>query len=167
MVQQRIIAVLVCLLIAACSGETKPDDGNKGKNEPQGILRIAKFEFRLEDTDPWSESALRTVLGSGERIRLRKEILFSNDDLVNAYLGYDEIFEATNLWLIFSPEAGKRLKEITGKNVGKRLAIMVDGDVWIAPRILQEIPEGKASISGKRVEPYINRLGERLKQIVQ
>lgn len=167
MMRQIALAVLACMTLLACSQETKPGGETGSKAEPQGILKIAKFEFRLEDTDPWSDTAKRTVLGSGERIRLRKEVLFSNDDLINAYLGYDEIFEANNLWLIFSPEAGKRLKDITGSNVGKRLAIIVDGEVWIAPRILQEIPEGKASISGKRVEPYINRLGERLKQVVQ
>lgn len=166
MIRQTTLVLMACMILAACSPDTKPGGDKPDTSEPQGILKIAKFEFRLEDSDPWSEGPLRTVLGSGERIRLRKEVLFSNADLVNAYLGYDEIFEASNLWLIFSPDAGKRLKDVTGKNVGKRLAIIVDGDVWIAPRILQEIPEGKASISGKRVEPYINRLGERLKQIV-
>lgn len=159
--------LLPCLILAACSSDTKPVGDAPPSYQPKGMLKVAQFEFRLEDPDPRSKAPLRTVFASGNRIRLCKEVLFNNRDLVDARLGYDEIFETSNLWLIFSPAAGRRLKEITRKNIGKRLAILVDGNVWIAARILQEISGGRASISGKRVEPYINRLNERLKQIVR
>ncbi|PIW68551.1 MAG: protein translocase subunit SecD, partial [Candidatus Omnitrophica bacterium CG12_big_fil_rev_8_21_14_0_65_42_8] len=39
--------------------------------------------------------------------------------------------------------------EITGANVEKRLAIVLDGKVHSAPRINERIPSGRASITGR------------------
>jgi len=158
------ILVLGSLAFNCSCGEGKTGVIKTDKPEKQGFLKVARFEFRLEEANVFAENDPRTIISNGSRILLRKEVLFDNDDLVDAYLGHDEIFDNNNLWLIFSPEAALRLKAVTGQNVGKRLAILVDGEVWIAPRIMQEIPEGRASISGERVQPYIDRLAERLKQ---
>ena len=49
--------------------------------------------------------------------------------------------------LDFSPAGAKTFHRITAENVGKRLAIVVDGDVYSAPMIKDAIRGGKAQIS--------------------
>jgi preprotein translocase subunit SecD len=47
-----------------------------------------------------------------------------------------------------TPEGADIFAEVTGQNVGKRLAIVLDGRVKSAPTIQSEIPAGRGQISG-------------------
>ncbi len=49
----------------------------------------------------------------------------------------------------FKREAARRFATLTGKNINKRLAIVLDGIVQSAPEIVQRIPGGKAMITGR------------------
>lgn len=49
----------------------------------------------------------------------------------------------------FKREAARRFATLTGKNINKRLAIVLDGIVQSAPSIVQRIPQGKAMITGR------------------
>jgi SecD/SecF fusion protein len=55
-------------------------------------------------------------------------------------------------WMIeleFKREAARKFASITGRNIGKRLAIVLDNIVQSAPSIIERIPQGRASITGK------------------
>jgi protein-export membrane protein SecD len=57
----------------------------------------------------------------------------------------------TGSWVIdleFKREAARQFASITGKNIGKRLAIVLDDVVQSAPYIRERIPQGKAQITG-------------------
>jgi preprotein translocase subunit SecD len=47
----------------------------------------------------------------------------------------------------FSTEAGERFADLTGKNVERKLAIVLDGEVVSAPVIKERIPGGRAQIT--------------------
>jgi SecD/SecF fusion protein len=51
--------------------------------------------------------------------------------------------------LEFKREAARRFAAITGKNINKRLAIVLDNVVQSAPVITERIPQGRASITGR------------------
>ncbi len=51
--------------------------------------------------------------------------------------------------LEFKREAARRFATITGRNINKRLAIVLDGVVQSAPMITERIPQGRASITGR------------------
>ncbi len=51
--------------------------------------------------------------------------------------------------LEFNSEGAELFKEITEKNVGKQVAIFLDGEVETAPTVNEAIPDGRAVISGK------------------
>ncbi len=54
-------------------------------------------------------------------------------------------------WMIdleFKREAARQFASVTGRNVGKRLAIVLDDVVQSAPYIRERIPQGKAVITG-------------------
>ncbi len=78
---------------------------------------------------------------TGEVIRDARHEQASGQDL--QHLGFWQVnFELKR-------EAARKFATITGKNVNKRLAIVLDGIVQSAPAILQRIPGGKASITGQ------------------
>jgi protein-export membrane protein SecD len=78
---------------------------------------------------------------TGEVIRDARHEQSSGQDL--QHLGFWQVnFELKR-------EAARKFATITGKNVNKRLAIVLDGIVQSAPAILQRIPGGKASITGQ------------------
>jgi preprotein translocase subunit SecD len=50
--------------------------------------------------------------------------------------------------LTLTGEGSHDFSRITGANVGRRLAIVLDGKVHVAPTIIDKIPHGRASITG-------------------
>ncbi|MET9258657.1 precorrin-3B C(17)-methyltransferase [Amycolatopsis sp. NPDC004079] len=50
--------------------------------------------------------------------------------------------------MTFTPEASAKWAELTAKNVGKSIAIVVGTRVLVAPAIVAAIPDGKAEITG-------------------
>jgi len=60
----------------------------------------------------------------------------------------DEISGKPQVEVSFTEEGRTRFAEITRANVGKRLAILVEGKVIIAPIIRTEIRDGRALITG-------------------
>ena len=52
--------------------------------------------------------------------------------------------------LEFSDEGGKKFGDLTTKNVGRTIAILLDGEVLTAPNVKEPILAGKAVITGSR-----------------
>ena len=52
--------------------------------------------------------------------------------------------------LEFSEEGGKKFADLTTKNVGRVISILLDGEVLTAPNVREPILGGKAEISGQR-----------------
>ncbi len=60
--------------------------------------------------------------------------------------------------IVFSDEGAKFWADLTGNNVSRNLAIVLDGEVYSAPRIMSEIFGGKALISGDFTEHEAKQL---------
>lgn len=52
--------------------------------------------------------------------------------------------------LEFSEEGGKKFADLTARNIGKQIAIVLDGEVLTAPVVQEAITGGRAQISGSR-----------------
>lgn len=62
-----------------------------------------------------------------------------------------QIDQGRNLVAIeFTDEGGKKFGDLTAKNVGKTIAIMLDNQVLTNPVVQEAIPSGKAVITGNR-----------------
>jgi len=123
------------------------------------IGKTALLEFKLvEDNADLYNKALQGEIPEGyelkdvekEKILLRKETLLTGDTLVNAEVKFDQSrFNEPYVAIEFNAKGASAFSEITGANVGKRLAIVLDGKVHSAPRINERIPSGRASITGR------------------
>ena len=52
--------------------------------------------------------------------------------------------------LEFSDEGGKKFADLTARNIGKPIAIVLDGEVLTNPVVQEAITGGRAQISGSR-----------------
>jgi preprotein translocase subunit SecD len=78
---------------------------------------------------------------------VRKRTLLTGDAIQNAEVRIGDSGEPY-VSITFNNEGARRFAEITDQNVGKRLAIVLDGNVHSAPVIRERIPSGQAQITG-------------------
>lgn len=94
--------------------------------------------------DPWTNTNL-----SGKQLK-RSEVQ------------YEQLSGTPTIGLVFDDEGASLFEQITGDNVGKRVAIFLDGSLLSAPVVQQKISGGQAVITGNFTIPEARQLVERL-----
>jgi SecD/SecF fusion protein len=79
-------------------------------------------------------------------VKVRPEL--TGKHVERAYVQYDEVGRPY-VALSFDPEGAKIFARVTGANVGRQLAIILDGELYSAPVIQEAITGGRASITGR------------------
>lgn len=79
---------------------------------------------------------------------VKKDVLLTGDLLAEAHVSIDQRFNEPYVSLRFNDEGAKIFEDITAKHVKKRLAIILDGNLYSAPVIQEKIEGGNAQISG-------------------
>ncbi|MBI3458411.1 MAG: protein translocase subunit SecD [Candidatus Rokubacteria bacterium] len=129
------------------------------------IGKTAVLEFKLLDEQADVEKALKDGPPSGDEILygrhvdrqtkaetripyvVRKRVLLAGDLIQTAEVRIGDSGEPY-VSVTFNSRGAKDFGEITEQNVGKRLAIVLDGNVHSAPVIRERIPSGQAQITG-------------------
>jgi len=130
------------------------------------IGKTALLEFKLVSTDqeqiknategnPPPEYSLAYMPSERGGIQSYKiPILVKNKaELTGAYLAdaqpeYGSAFNEPEISITFNPEGGKIFALVTERYVGRQLAILLDGEVLMAPVIKTVIPNGRGVITG-------------------
>ncbi|MCK9571916.1 MAG: protein translocase subunit SecD [Candidatus Omnitrophica bacterium] len=125
------------------------------------IGKTAMLEFKLVSDDPEKlKSALAGVVPEGYELKtsasdnqpllLESKTVLVGDSLTNASVRFDQSqFNEPIVSLQFNAEGAKKFAELTASNIGRRLAIVLDGKVQSAPSIREAIPSGEAVITGR------------------
>jgi preprotein translocase subunit SecD len=79
---------------------------------------------------------------------VQKKALLTGRDLATARVSIDQNTSEPYVSVEFNTAGAKAFAELTEASVGKRLAIVLDGNVHSAPVIRERIPSGRAQISG-------------------
>lgn len=79
-------------------------------------------------------------------------------DLKSALTVFDQNTGNPSVSIEFTDEGSKKFEEITGRNVGKPVAIILDNEVISAPNVNEKIIGGKAQISGGFTVEEANKL---------
>lgn len=82
-------------------------------------------------------------------ILLKKQTLLTGDYLTEAKVNIDQRFNEPYVSITFNAAGAKLFEDITAANVKKRLAIILDGNVYSAPVIQERIAGGNAQITGR------------------
>ena len=81
-------------------------------------------------------------------ILLKKQAVMTGDLLSEARVSLDNQFSEPYVSITFNEEGARRFEEVTGENVKKRMAIILDNTVYSAPVIQEKIAGGNAQITG-------------------
>ena len=109
-----------------------------------------KFEGRLPDG---SEILFETGESDQDKraysipYLVKKEAALTGDVLQDARVTIGEFNESIPA-LTFDSKGAREFDRLTKENVGKRMAIVLDGRVYSAPNIQERIPNGRAVING-------------------
>lgn len=125
------------------------------------IGKTALLEFKLVSPEPEKlTEALAGKVPEGFELKytqddnapilVEKNSVLTGDALTNAEVHFSQSqFNEPVVALRFNSEGAKKFAELTAANVGKRLAIVLDGKVQSAPNIREAIPSGEAVITGR------------------
>jgi preprotein translocase subunit SecD len=141
-----------------------------GIKDPQRAIeligRTAILEFKLVDDEHSLEDALKGDLPPGDEVLyqkitdkdtgvitrrpylLKKRSLMTGDVLTDAQVRIKSDFNEPYVSLDFNAQGARLFDQITAENVKKRLAIVLDNNVYSAPVIQERISGGKAQITG-------------------
>lgn len=117
-----------------------------GIKKPEEALRLIKSTAVLEFKEVLSTRPFK--LGP---------TLMTGKALSSARVTFDELNQP-KVALQFNAEGAKQFEQITGRLVGKQLAIVLDNKVISAPVVKQKISGGQAEITGKFTTKEANNL---------
>ncbi len=100
---------------------------------------------------------LTQVLGSNP-----KKTSLSGNDLQQTSVTFDQNTGKPQVTLVFTPDGTQKFADITKRNVGKVVAIVLDNQVIEAPRVNEAILAGNAVISGGFTVEAANALSTEL-----
>jgi preprotein translocase subunit SecD len=138
-------------------------DAERAKNQ---IGKIALLEFKIVDDENSLEEALRGNIQEGDVIAyglrtdkstgergsspylLKDKALLTGASLEDAKVQISDRFGDPTISIRFNSQGAVDFERITGENVRKRLAIVLDGVVYSAPVIQEKISGGNAQITG-------------------
>ncbi|OGP62247.1 MAG: protein-export membrane protein SecD [Deltaproteobacteria bacterium RBG_13_47_9] len=131
------------------------------------IGQTALLEFKLLDEEGDIEGALKGNIPEGDMVLyqrsvdpktggvkkipylLKEKTLMTGEVLKDARVALDSEFREPYVALEFDDIGAKLFEQITAANVKKRLAIILDENVYSAPVIQERIAGGRAQITGR------------------
>ena len=127
------------------------------------VGKTAHLEFKIVSDDPdlikrasegekiegYELKYIEVEEGKKEALLVEEDAVLTGDMLVDATTEFSQQgFGQPYVSLELNDKGGDMFSDITGTNVGKRLAIVLDGEVDTAPVIRERIPSGRAQITG-------------------
>ncbi|MBF0217578.1 MAG: protein translocase subunit SecD [Candidatus Omnitrophica bacterium] len=134
------------------------------KRAKELIGRTAHLEFKLvsDDTELLKKAVDSKEVPEGyelkytkskesrsEALLLEKDAVLTGDMLIDASTEFSsEGFGMPYVSLELNNKGATIFADVTGANVDRRLAVVLDGEIYTAPVIREKIPSGKAQITG-------------------
>lgn len=136
---QRAIALIgktALLEFKMVAEEVSPQAAKEGK------LPVGTKLYPMRQTDSG-----KTRTGENQ-IVLKDRTLLTGATISNAEVRIDSQYNTPYVALDFDAQGARVFERVTGENIKKRLAIVLDGVVYSAPVIQDKISGGKATITG-------------------
>ncbi len=131
------------------------------------IGQVAELEFKLVDSENSLGEAIKGNVPPGREVLyevsrdeisgnvtrtpylLKKRSELTGKYITDARVSIDQRNGAPYVSLSFNNQGARIFERVTGENVNKRLAIVLDGNVYSAPNINEKISGGNAQITGR------------------
>ncbi|MCJ2163865.1 MULTISPECIES: protein translocase subunit SecD [unclassified Pseudodesulfovibrio] len=140
-----------------------------GLQDPERAIKIigqtAHLEFKMVDDTADVKKAQQGILAPGRELSvilhklpngkygetpivLKKDSVLTGEYVTDAKVLLDQ-WNTPYVSMTFNTRGGAIFTNLTGENVNKRMAIVLDGKVYSAPAIRERISGGRASITGQ------------------
>jgi len=161
----KIIITLLSLLCVACMFPLAAAE----------LATPAVFQICLVKAGPGPDTAemamTHSTKGTNRAVRevvhVQKTPLLDHTALASAAVRKNAGAGLPQIEITFTEKGRKRFADVTHQNIGNRLAIIVEGRLLSAPRILEEISGGKAMISGRFSKEEATELAIRISAAVK
>jgi len=130
------LIVAFALILFSCKEEQKTSE----------LTSKANIEFRLAEEAPGENLTEYSFRDFNKKFYLHPEVLCNNDDFLNV-----NVIEWNDEYAIeveFTESGRARWADITGNNIGKHIAILVNDELVTCPVIRAKIDQGLAIING-------------------
>tara|TARA_B100000575_G_C23109712_1_gene640886 strand:- start:366 stop:1856 length:1491 start_codon:yes stop_codon:yes gene_type:complete len=122
-----------------------------GLKDPERIKvllgKTAQLNFRLvADNNEFGTDEL--ISENGEKLNISKRIIMSGENLIDAQPSIQNQNNEPTVSFTLDRLGAQKFGRATTDNVGKRLAIVLDGEIVSAPNINEPITSGNGMISG-------------------
>lgn len=142
-----------------------------GIEEPERAINLigktARLEFKAVDESMSPQQALKEGAPIGSEVLyqrivneetgevtkepflIKERAIMTGDSLTAAEVRFDNQFNEPYVALTFNSLGGQQFYQLSKDYLGKRVAIVLDNNVYSAPVIREEIPGGRAQITGR------------------
>ena len=118
-----------------------------------------KFELRLASYEKVKGWDLVLVQGPPKiPVWISPEVALTNADIARAWPQADA--DGFSIGFMLTEEGSLKLARLTKSHIGENVAIMIDGRVMSAPKIMAEITGGRAIINGNFTEEEAGALAK-------
>jgi preprotein translocase subunit SecD len=150
-----------CLSLAAAVAQT-----TAGSPLFQMRLVAAETPEAPQSTGLEKMTVTRTNSANGhiyhETFYVQKAVLLDEHDLKGTTVVTNTVSNQAEIDFELSAAGRKRFAEVTRQNIGKRLAIIIDGQLCSAPVIRSEITSGKGQITGNFTPQEARALSDKI-----
>ncbi len=132
-----------------------------GESDPEALERVigqtAQLTFQMVDHENSVQEAIAGRVPPdallmqdefGQPLLIKRRVLVSGENLTRASVGSDQSGRPA-IDFRFDGQGARRFGEATANNVGRRFAIILDGQVISAPNIISPITTGSGQITGQ------------------
>ncbi len=97
-----------------------------------------RFEVRLVE-EKAAPGLIEAKIAGGGKIYLHNEVIVTNGDIAQAKVLPQP--DGSQFWVgvTFTPAGARKIHDATEKNIGKRMAILIDGEVVTAPVVREAL----------------------------
>ena len=124
-----------------------------GIKDPERIKELlgktAELNFKLVTNDKSEFGSEKYIIkGTQEEVLVSKRIILSGENLIDAQPRYDNLNNEPIVAFSLDRLGSQKFAQVTSKNIGKRIAIILDNEAISAPVIRDSITGGNGTISG-------------------
>jgi preprotein translocase subunit SecD len=151
---QLIVAGMIALTVAAA-------------DPPQAPLFAMRLAVAAATADTEDMTLTNEVTKATEVLHVQKTPIVDQGAVLSASVQKVSGAQYPYVEIALTDKGRDRLAQATRQNIGKRLVIAIDGKLLSAPRIMAEIKDGRAWISGRFTDQEATNLTARIDSAVK
>jgi preprotein translocase subunit SecD len=108
----------------------------------------SRVEFHLAETNPADGLSEATTKDKGDKIYLHKEVIVTESDIRDAHIAPIQGPPFFDIYFDFTDDGARKIADATKKHIGSLLAIVINDEVVVAPKVNSTI-ETRGVITGE------------------